>query len=544
MFSVKLYTFSKKPNSTKRPSDSGTNVNIVLKSPTSFLNPVLELDFGNNNPTTYNYCYIPTFNRYYFIENWTYAGRLWLASCKVDVLASFKTALSSKSFMVLRSASEYDLNVIDTMYPAKAELKRIRTFIGYDNVKLSFPSDSTSQGLIKGTHIDGATMLDGHLKLAPDNGFYVLGVDGNPGANSSPGLNYFVLLPADIPKVTSVIYPNLTQSTLSVLDTIENVAAMMLVNPGQYIKSIMHFPMDLRPYATYSSSNMFTGYWDTRLEGYRLNSLVWENSFNIAPRAPSTLSNRGKWACMPPYCQVSCYCPFFGKFNLPMEYVANEYNFKIAITVSLVTGEGVLKVIPYKDTAPSSYDDPILILNAKVGEEGYMTAIGGGNVGGALINGVMGNFRTPNGESSTTTNKPSRTQTTSELVTDASTSRDFVDNVTDTIQVKNSLSYEPIALPAFATGAIEGTKAIFGSDRSIGTPSGTTETIDLFYILTEYFEPVDDDNADMGKPLCKRKTLSSLSGFVQVLDGNVSTDGTQFENEVIRKYLEGGFFYE
>ena len=87
-----FYTFSKRKNSTGRPSGGSSN-NIYIKDPSSVLNPQIMLE--TSNPTAYNYCYIPTFDRYYFISDWISDHGMWQANCVVDVLASWKNSINS-----------------------------------------------------------------------------------------------------------------------------------------------------------------------------------------------------------------------------------------------------------------------------------------------------------------------------------------------------------------------------------------------------------------------------------------------------------------
>ena len=60
-FTVTLYNFSKKENSTGRPA-SGADFPCVLKDGTGILNPVITLDLGlSSSPAGYNYAYIHAF---------------------------------------------------------------------------------------------------------------------------------------------------------------------------------------------------------------------------------------------------------------------------------------------------------------------------------------------------------------------------------------------------------------------------------------------------------------------------------------------------
>jgi len=59
-----------------------------LRGESSIINPSFLIQ--TTNPSAYNYCYIPSFGRYYFITNITSVRtNLWRIDCSVDVLMSF-----------------------------------------------------------------------------------------------------------------------------------------------------------------------------------------------------------------------------------------------------------------------------------------------------------------------------------------------------------------------------------------------------------------------------------------------------------------------
>ena len=60
----------------------------------------------------------------------------------------------------------------------------------------------------------------------------------------------------------------------------------------------------------------------------------------------------------------------------------------------------------------------------------------------------------------------------------------------------------------------------------------------------QFFRPVADDLAHNGRPLCQKRQPKNLGGYMLIQDGDVSTTGTQAENEEIKTFLEGGFYYE
>lgn len=63
-----------------------------LRQSTSIINPVIMLNA--DNPTAYNYAYIPAFNRYYFINKIeAYRTGLFILTMSVDVLETYKTEI-------------------------------------------------------------------------------------------------------------------------------------------------------------------------------------------------------------------------------------------------------------------------------------------------------------------------------------------------------------------------------------------------------------------------------------------------------------------
>jgi len=70
-----------------------------LKEETSVTNPVVTMEL--ENPSGFNYAYIPEFGRYYFIDDMvSIRTGLWKISMKVDVLESFKNSIRGVSVIV------------------------------------------------------------------------------------------------------------------------------------------------------------------------------------------------------------------------------------------------------------------------------------------------------------------------------------------------------------------------------------------------------------------------------------------------------------
>ena len=140
---VILYGFSKRENSTSRPS-GGSSFNIRLKENCSIISPSLLFE-ATSNVVKYNYAYIPDFNRYYFISSWTTEGNnLWRANLSVDVLATYRAEIGNSIQYVVRSASRYNGEILDELYPATADVETITYKYGNGN-PFNIP---TSDGII------------------------------------------------------------------------------------------------------------------------------------------------------------------------------------------------------------------------------------------------------------------------------------------------------------------------------------------------------------------------------------------------------------
>lgn len=114
MTEIVLYHFSKRKNSTKRPTRQGTEVPCLLKSATTFQKPTFILQKPMNDMLQFNYA--KWADHYYFIDSTTSinAGQTEI-SCTEDVLATYKNEISNYTCFIERSSNQTTL-VNDTMY--------------------------------------------------------------------------------------------------------------------------------------------------------------------------------------------------------------------------------------------------------------------------------------------------------------------------------------------------------------------------------------------------------------------------------------------
>ena len=132
---VLLYNFTKRKNSTKQPVNGAVNVSCQLKDTTSVMAPVFQFNPSASgfsvpfNPSQFNYCYVPLFSRYYFIDDWMWLNGLWECHLQVDVLATYKLSIGNLSEYVVRSSAAKNGEIIDNLYPATCDIRVNNTLI-------------------------------------------------------------------------------------------------------------------------------------------------------------------------------------------------------------------------------------------------------------------------------------------------------------------------------------------------------------------------------------------------------------------------------
>lgn len=99
---VKLFNFTKRNNSTKRPAEKSavTLTGVNFKEPVNMRKPTLIFQSLEEPFNSYNYLEFK--GKYFFIDSWEYNSPFWIAHCHVDVLASFKKEIGRFRGTVVR----------------------------------------------------------------------------------------------------------------------------------------------------------------------------------------------------------------------------------------------------------------------------------------------------------------------------------------------------------------------------------------------------------------------------------------------------------
>lgn len=99
---ITLYVNNSEKNKIDKNLTNGFSLSGTLRDATNIINPVILIEL--NEIANYNYCYIPSFKRYYFITDITVIRTgLFAISLIVDVLESFKTDIKNLSVILLNT---------------------------------------------------------------------------------------------------------------------------------------------------------------------------------------------------------------------------------------------------------------------------------------------------------------------------------------------------------------------------------------------------------------------------------------------------------
>ena len=101
---IKLRNNNREKNKINKSLTAGITLSGALRNSSNVVTPTIIIDI--ENPTIYNYAYIPEFKRYYFITDYiSVRTGIWQINLKSDVLMSFKDSILASRVLVNNSES-------------------------------------------------------------------------------------------------------------------------------------------------------------------------------------------------------------------------------------------------------------------------------------------------------------------------------------------------------------------------------------------------------------------------------------------------------
>ena len=130
--------------------------NVIVKQPCNIINPLLVMKY-DTDVLNRNYCYLPEFNRYYYVADKVVAkGKRIIVSLQVDVLMSYKNEILQSYQLITRNEGIGNPTyVVDSNYPIRQA--------GYNDV-IKFSSSIFSSNVINETSFNYVINVAGGSK--------------------------------------------------------------------------------------------------------------------------------------------------------------------------------------------------------------------------------------------------------------------------------------------------------------------------------------------------------------------------------------------
>lgn len=331
-FKIKLYTFSKKINSTAQPT-GGTEYDCLIKSPSSIMNPVVEL---NVNPMAYNYAYISEFSRYYFINDIRFDKGLWICSLNIDVLATYKRTIGSSSTYVLRAANAQNEYLIDNAFPMTGN-------VTYDS-----------------------TIFESGISTSYNSGYYIVTTTGDQAAN---GKTTYQLTPAQFSSLMSALFT--TADGLNWGD-LTNGIINSLMNPIEYISSVIWSPT---AFTTSGTAEVMCGLWPSHITADLVTNILQLSYTVNIPKHPQA-ATYGKYCNLAPFTHYDLDLGFTGTIPLDTSMLVDVSQILVSIRRDTMTGLAVVEgrtvtqdnqMQLFKLTAPYGVPIPMTQVSSNIG---------------------------------------------------------------------------------------------------------------------------------------------------------------------------------
>lgn len=459
---VNLFEFSKRSNSTLRPSGNGYIADCELHAPFDVMAPVLL--FNLSAPFASNYMYVQDWDRYYWIDSWTYDKGLWHAQCSIDALASWRNSIGNMTEYILRSSSVFNGSIVDTVYPLTAETETTRTDMAGWSIQ------STATGCYVVGIVGGNGLVEYYMITDIANfGAYMFGDD-----NAHPLWDNVI---ADDPGRQEGGYASFMKAQF---------------NPLQYVVSCMWYPFTI-PHANTTSSVKF-GYFDSGLNAYKITRNAYQLFSGHIDPPDHPQDSRGSYLNVAPYTRLRLSALPWGEIDL--DTTKFQGPIYLEAWVDPVTGSSKLYV--------SNYDDIILTLVGQIGVPEQLSQV------------LKDNLATVTGGLSAVAGLASM----------------FTGNVTG-------------GLATAASGIGSALAAQYPDVSTTGTNGARIAVCPTkIWLTTTHQYIVGEDRPNHGRPLCERRKISSIPGYMVIAEPDVEIPATKAEIDKIKEFMTNGFFYE
>ena len=325
------------------------------------------------------------------------------------------------------------------------------------------------------------------LPTSRNGGSFILGVVGDENTSLKQGtVTYYAMNETMLREMCTYLFSQ------SIWQQIKNDYE----NPLDYIVSCYWVPYN---FASGDSAVIkfgrftledYTGYKISSSTGYRYVSGV------SIPKHPQA-SVRGNFLNLEPYSQYNLWCPGFGSIPLHAEKLKNDSSIDLMITIDAITGQAMLDIVGSSTNK---------IVTSVAGQLGVPVTLSQNTISiGSLVNSGLGVISAIGSAS--------------------------VGNVPGAI--------------VGGIGAIQnGIDSLSPSIKSTGANGSYLELQDNNKLIAKFRSITNEDNVHLGRPLCNKVQLSTLSGYILCKDASIDIKGYGGDKDRVNSYLNSGFYYE
>ena len=345
MVTMKLYSFAKNRNSTKKVTSSTPSVEYtgILVEPCSILEPVVKLEA--DSPWAYNYAWISEFSRYYFITDFHTENGFWYVHMSIDVLGTYKTQIGSSTQYILRSKAKKNEYIVDTLYP--------------------------TTGSVTKSVVEIMAGLNSYLP----NGIFVLNVTGSVDATCGSYACDWTTFKNVISEM--LMFDNDNTLWANLAQGIRN----SLSKPFEHLGNVIWFPADYIDLSGITASTSLTlGHYQLvstaskPMSFYYLSSpSSWASTSLSLPKHPDAATN-GKYMNLKPFTQYIYRDDIFGDIELDPLKLIDTSTFQVYKTTDPATGLQVV-TLPDGQTRTGQVGVMISMENNSLNIGGFLSGV-------------------------------------------------------------------------------------------------------------------------------------------------------------------------
>lgn len=327
------------------------------------------------------------------------------------------------------------------------------------------------------------------------------------GVMGGTGLKFLIMSKAQFDNLCFILFPALTQNPVQWFNSSVTEALVGGLNTiMNAIVSLKWLPIDVSvaqaQLGLTALSSFYIGPLSITLSGsasvYELTGntviSITAKQITFPDRNWSGITQRGDWLYMQPFANYTLKAPPFGAIAIDGSYlIPSQLTVQATVRAEIISGNAQL-FLTYYDSGFKN----IGTYNANIS---YDIKAGGSSVNmGGVLSG-----------------------TASAVV--AYARKDYAGVAGSIASSAESL----LPQPAYIGGGISG---------------GTPDMNSPWYAEATYFDPIEENRTELGRPLGRVKQIGTLAGYVQTAKAQLALAGHESEMQKVNATLNSGFFYE